>query len=254
MKSNIIVVLIFCFFIISLIGMGNNNNNNDQKSLSKIILHDDAGWSEFQDKFMESIVILIAKKNETQLKIVLPAIKQWGIDINRPRPKIGILLNNAILTNSRAIVAMIINEGKADCNALSPQGRPLCFAVRNECVAIAKQLLDCGAKVDDTSSGLAALHVAADNNNVACIELLLAYKAKIDAIDNNGNTPAHRAALKKSNEAFDFLKEKGANMKLENNEKLTPILIRDSHEQVYRNQHNEILIKKEKIGNKSNSQ
>jgi len=78
---------------------------------------------------------------------------------------------------------------------------------------VAAYLLDKGADVNAvTKGGLTALHMAAQNGDIAMMTLLLeaGRKTKIDPIDSRGWTPLDRAVKWDHPDAAEFLKLRGA--------------------------------------------
>jgi len=78
---------------------------------------------------------------------------------------------------------------------------------------VALYLLDKGANVNAvTKEGLTALHMAAQNGDIAIITILLepGRKTKIDPVDSKGWTPLDRAVKWDHQGAAEYLRQRGA--------------------------------------------
>ena len=78
------------------------------------------------------------------------------------------------------------------------------------------------------STGALPLHDAAKNGQVYIVNCLSDEQANLEAVDNNGRTALHYAAIFNRREVYDILVEKGANFKLKDAFGLTPEYILDS--------------------------
>src|SRR5205823_10982373 len=86
----------------------------------------------------------------------------------------------------------------ADSRLVNKQGwsrtTPLYLAAQNNCLEVARFLLDSQAVVDAKSTtGATPLHIAAEKGNVAIASLLLSWRADINAVDVKHRTPLDRA-------------------------------------------------------------
>lgn len=88
---------------------------------------------------------------------------------------------------------------------------PLYAAAQKGQLAVARYLLDHGAKTRLGSSGSTPLHAAAEAGHKAMVELLLGRGAPTDAIDSYGCTPLHLAVRAGFLGIAEVLLEKGAN-------------------------------------------
>ena len=102
----------------------------------------------------------------------------------------------AAMQRDLATVEQLLAEQGADVNALGPYETPaLHWVVRIENTDLARKLLEAGANPDlRTGLGLSALSVAIGNNDLAMVQLLLAFKADIEQRDRAGETPLMQAA------------------------------------------------------------
>ena len=102
----------------------------------------------------------------------------------------------------------------ADSRLVNKQGwsrtTPLYLAAQNNCLEVARFLLDNRAVVDAKSTtGATPLHIAAEKGNVAIASLLLSHKAEINAVDVKHRTPLDRALAWGHPEMAAFLKQRG---------------------------------------------
>ena len=82
------------------------------------------------------------------------------------------------------------------------------------------------------SSGLEPIHNAASFGHVEVVQLLLRYKANINAKDNWCWTPLHEACLKGKLDVILVLIQNGADLKIKNLDGKTPLEINLSNENV----------------------
>jgi ankyrin repeat protein len=81
-----------------------------------------------------------------------------------------------------------------------------------------------GADVDaEYPSGQTPLFAAANHNDVALAEALLAKRADVNHTSRNGNTPLHSAAINFRKEVASYLIEHGAKLDARNKKGLTPL-------------------------------
>ena len=117
---------------------------------------------------------------------------------------------------------------------------PLHSALNSRQTAVAKLLIKLGAnvKLEDYRKAT-ALHIAAEKNNVDVIEELLKRSDLqtnlynyLDGRDYNYDTPLHYAAKHDSVDALRYLISRGADIRKENLDKRTPILVAQIFESV----------------------
>lgn len=72
--------------------------------------------------------------------------------------------------------------------------------------------------------GATALHRAASKGNLQCVNILLGeYKARVDMMDSEGNTPLYLACEEERVEVVKVLLKHGANPYAKNKQEKTPI-------------------------------
>ncbi|MHB9130088.1 MAG: ankyrin repeat domain-containing protein [Armatimonadota bacterium] len=96
---------------------------------------------------------------------------------------------------------------------------PLILAIQNNHLSVAKELLSHGAIVNP-SSGMLPLHHA---NTQEMIALLLAYNAKVDQKDDEGNTRLHQTAKQGEVQIASLLIAHHADVNAQNNNYKTPL-------------------------------
>ncbi|TRX40908.1 ankyrin repeat domain-containing protein [Flavobacterium restrictum] len=83
---------------------------------------------------------------------------------------------------------------------------PLCVAIYKGEIALVQKLIEYGADVNEKSSGLTPLMMAARFNRVEIIKLLLANGAKLKQKDDNGIDALKYAQLSNASDAVVYLK------------------------------------------------
>lgn len=87
-------------------------------------------------------------------------------------------------------------------------------------IEIIEFLIDQGININhlDSGQGWSALHFAAQDNKVDIVNILLNAGAKIDVVDNFGNTPLWRSIMSfnGNSETINFLLAHNANPKIKN--------------------------------------
>uniref|UniRef100_A0A0A9WM61 Serine/threonine-protein phosphatase 6 regulatory ankyrin repeat subunit B n=1 Tax=Lygus hesperus TaxID=30085 RepID=A0A0A9WM61_LYGHE len=128
---------------------------------------------------------------------VVEALITNGADVNARSSSGGTPLLFAVETNREDIVRTLLQSG-ADVNCIDADNfAPIFHAASNGNVTIAKILLEKGARVNLAfhPTGQTPLHYAVGwTDNAKLVELLLTYKALINAKDSQGVTPLHQAA------------------------------------------------------------
>jgi ankyrin repeat protein len=137
--------------------------------------------------------------------------------MTEPKPMPGDLCR-AIQIRNVTKVDELLHRG-ANVNETYRGLTPLIWASTKGDTGIARMLLMRSARVNDktTGDGDAALHRAASVGERALVELLLNYKADIDARNREGDTPLMAAARNGRTEAIRLLIAKGADILAVNN-------------------------------------
>jgi ankyrin repeat protein len=89
----------------------------------------------------------------------------------------------------------------------APTGTPLCVAIQKGEFDLVKKMVEYGANVNELSSGMTPLMVAARYNKVEIIKFLLANGAHANVKDDKGFTALKYAELSMANEAALVLKQ-----------------------------------------------
>lgn len=142
------------------------------------------------------------------------ALIAHGADVNRAESRGGqTALMWAVAENYPDIVQVLVEHG-ADARARSKSGfTPLLFAAQQGNVASARALLQARADVNESrsSDGMTPLMVAAAAGRMEFVRFLMNSGANADAIDGNGYTALHYAALDKRESLAGALLDRGAN-------------------------------------------
>ncbi|KAL7782787.1 ankyrin repeat-containing domain protein [Trichoderma ceciliae] len=96
-------------------------------------------------------------------------------------------------------------------------------AALGKSVEILDFLLRSGVDASFQRQGSSALHLAAKNGRVESIAKLLEFKADIEALDDNANTPLHVAVRANQAEATKALLNAGSNINAQNGDQWTPV-------------------------------
>ena len=115
----------------------------------------------------------------------------------------------------RASPEMVLALIKADPSTIDHPGfndsTPLMYACSGNRPLAAKHLVEAGCKLDSRNlSGGTALHVAASNGVLECVELLIAAKVDTNCEDSDGDTALDRAIFMRKEQCAKVLKEAGA--------------------------------------------
>jgi ankyrin repeat protein len=112
---------------------------------------------------------------------------------------------------------------------ISSRFTPLHFAIRDQHVDVVHTLLAAGADVGaEIHDGLRALHLASDTNP-SIIAKLVEFGANVHAVDSDGDTPLHVAALFGNAECAVALCNAGADTHARNDEGRTPVEVAVAH-------------------------
>lgn len=102
---------------------------------------------------------------------------------------------------------------------------PLVEAARQDNLELAQILLDAGALPDAKGRGYTPLGLAAKNGNVRLVEMLLRFGANPDRKSDDGDTPAHAAALMGKPAVIAALARARPDWRLYNREGLSPLAV-----------------------------
>lgn len=102
--------------------------------------------------------------------------------------------------------------------------RELEICIRNKDIKKMESLLDQGMDPNTVidNDGNTLLHYAASSGQTEIVELLLRYRANINARNNNGDTPLHKAVYEQRENIVRILLERGARIVVNKNKK-TPL-------------------------------
>ncbi len=127
------------------------------------------------------------------------------------------LLRDAVSTNDVDAVTQLLNNGHNPNGKDSRNVSALHYAAQNDNPAIARLLIDAGAKLDPRMVGEATpLHIAAQNNSLKMVEFLIKEGCKIDAKDNSGRTALHFATGQGLSTLVNLLLDLGADINQKN--------------------------------------
>jgi hypothetical protein len=133
--------------------------------------------------------------NDTEVRSILEHINSPDCrDRNGCTP-----LYRAVESEYLQKVQILIDVGKADVNLGGPDGQvPLHVAAKNNYIQIVPVLIAGGAKLNITDNNRwTALHYAAWCNKPEMVKLLIQQKATLDIRDNEGKTPVDLAIKNK---------------------------------------------------------
>jgi cytohesin len=142
-------------------------------------------------------------------------------------------LHQAAMRGRMEVVEFLLSQG-ASVNAVDSRGQtPLLIAIGVDAGTtelamkntrhILGLLLAHGADVNFGEGKRTALHKAVSRNRKDLVEVLLDYKANINAKDQYGNTPLHWAVSQKNKHMVELLLERGANVNARNSQRRTPL-------------------------------
>jgi len=107
---------------------------------------------------------------------------------------------------SSAANSLVASE-KTNSTFYAPKNTPLCIAIQKGEIDMVKKLIEYGADVNEKSSGMTPLMVAARYNKAEIIKFLLANGAHSDTKDEKGFTALRYAELSLASEALLILKQ-----------------------------------------------
>lgn len=124
--------------------------------------------------------------NEAAVKTLLAA----GADVHA----LTSTQDQAIHQASNIAIIRLLVEAGADVNLIAGDGGfPLLSAAESGDGHLVKHLVEMGARVDNTRTGETALHIAAQEDQLDVMRLLLQYGADPNALDVDGSPPLDRA-------------------------------------------------------------
>lgn len=106
------------------------------------------------------------------------------------------------------------------------QKRPaVCLCAERDNVQLLKLLMQWGCSINQSdSSGLTALHIAANHSSEKMVGLLLKCRSHVNAVTVQGHTPLHMASQRHSVEVVQLLVEAGAEVNRSDDEGKTALL------------------------------
>uniref|UniRef100_A0A2C9L7Z8 SOCS box domain-containing protein n=2 Tax=Biomphalaria glabrata TaxID=6526 RepID=A0A2C9L7Z8_BIOGL len=152
-----------------------------------------------------------------------------NIDEKDSEGKTALMLASSLEGYTKVITYLL--ESGADSTMSDKEGHSaIYFAVANEIVTNVEELLKFQKDINAqcTSSGLTALHLAAERNNLDILRYLVSYQANLEAVDSNGNTAlliAIRNMSLDKKDAILCLLDAGCNINHQNNDHQTAIII-----------------------------
>jgi len=111
------------------------------------------------------------------------------------------------------IIKFLVNEWKADVNHTT-EVNPLFMSIQNDCIDTVKLLIELEADVNIVQEKMKCypLHLAASNNFLDVVDLLLNRRAIVDCKDPRGYTPLFMAASEGYATCVEKLLKAGANV------------------------------------------
>jgi len=134
---------------------------------------------------------------------------------------------------SLEIVNLLLTAGAAVPNALNLGTRysSLQYAVVRDHVEVARLLLSNGAYIDHQNAyGNTAIHIAASEGSIKCLDLLMKTNANVTLVNNKKSTALHFACYKENVQKNPLsivksLIEKGADRDAKDHKGMTPLLV-----------------------------
>ncbi len=163
----------------------------------------------------------LAEDNEGPIRNeIIQLLKSKGAEDEYP-------LHTAAMIEDIETLKQLLNKENANVDAVDSDGSTaLHVAAKNESVQSVSLLLKKGADVDAVDGSLdlfTALHVAAKNESVQTVSLLLEKGADVGAGNWNGSTALHVAADRESLQIVSLLLEKGADVSAVDNDGSTAL-------------------------------
>lgn len=124
--------------------------------------------------------------------------------------KKSIIYTFALVAISTAVSASVANTHliqKPVVAVNAPKTGPLHVAIQKGEIDLVKKMIEYGADVNEFSSGMTPLMVAARYNKVEIVKFLLAHGAKADSKDDKGFTALKYAELSLATDAALVLKQ-----------------------------------------------
>ncbi|KAL1632792.1 hypothetical protein SLS56_003282 [Neofusicoccum ribis] len=160
----------------------------------------------------ETILWLAVKESRSA---VAEYLLNRGADVTIAEKSGWTPLHSAAEWNRMEMVRSLVGHG-ADVNAKGGSGfTPLRFAVTRGNVDVAAYLLEHGADSSEFLDGLGLLHVAAQNNFLEMVKLLLKYRIDLDIKSLGGWTPLACSARNGHQDVTVFLLAQGANLSIQ---------------------------------------
>ncbi|KAJ9603762.1 hypothetical protein H2200_011948 [Cladophialophora chaetospira] len=145
---------------------------------------------------------------------IVRILLEEGIDLEATDGLGRTALLNAVIRECSATVQLLLDEG-ADVNVADTLGNTaLLFAAKWNNDTGVHSLLSRGASINHVNQcGQTALSLAAKNSNsISNTRFLLDHGASIEAIDTDGRTPLHHAAMRSSIDTVQLLLERNADV------------------------------------------
>lgn len=171
------------------------------------------------DPMGRTLLHLAARVDLTE--IVEPLIEKERININAVDSFGKTALHYAILSGSARVAEMLL-KAHADPNITDGfRNTPLLLAIQTDNIAMARLLLQSGAKVE--TKGCSALSLASLCGDYRMVQLLLQNGANVSFQEEGGDTPLCDAAGSNNTEVVRLLIENHANINIKNNKESTPL-------------------------------
>lgn len=177
-----------------------------------------------------SLCHFIGTEQVQSVKILLKQGVAVNVTMLSPHYTGYTLLHYAVERSNAEIVELLLKNGAhVDASTVENRLKPLHIAVMRGNCEIIKYLLIYKAQIDATfdvaiSKEYSCLHLAAQNNNLKVIELLLEFGANINLQDKEKRTPLHLAIQAAQVEAVNLLLKYHPNTTLKNSQQQTPLI------------------------------
>ena len=176
-------------------------------------------WQAAQSGDLKAVKILLAHKADPNIE-----------------SRLGTPMTAAVYSDRPEVVRTLIQAGANPNGDKKGHWHPICMATS---VAVLRVLLDAHADIEaQQEEGLRPLHIACTSGNAGIANLLISSAAKVDAIDDAGNTPLmslafHSGFADSEDEKVKIaqhLVEAGANLQMKNEAGLTAYDMAKSHQ------------------------